>query len=258
MGTPKVGEEGGPQPLRPPNSGQGLKVWRGSRDSPPQSRDGLPKGAQGPQAPPLGGAGGGSFQGNWGEGGGSRVRGGSGAALGWGLLKWGGWGCRGGTGVQGGFWGFRRVLGCRAGFGCGLLCRGRWGAGRELGFRRGIGEGLFGVQEEDFGLKVLGCLEGIGEPDQGPPSCLGLSGSPSPGPWGPPSPGGPSPLIPARTDPPLWGRSRRGRWGGGGAFQRWGRRVPAFQRLGRAGKEEGPGGAIPGLRAVSVPPINYR
>lgn len=48
---------------------------------------------------------------------------------------------------------------------------------------------------------------------------------------------GSSPPTPARTDPPLCGRSRRG----GEAFQRWGRRAPAFQRLGRAGKEEGPG-----------------
>lgn len=46
---------------------------------------------------------------------------------------------------------------------------------------------------------------------------------------------------------------------GGAAFQRWGRRVPAFQRLGRAGKEEGrgAGGGIPGLGAVPTPPINY-
>lgn len=98
------------------------------------------------------------------------------------------------------------------------------------------------MQEEDFGLKVLGCLEGIGEPDQGPPSCSGLSGSPSPGPWGPPSPGGPSPLIPARTDPPLWGRSRRGGVGGWGripAVGEEGSSIPAVGKSRERGRTRG-------------------
>lgn len=94
-----------------------------------------------------------------------------------------------------------------------------------LGCREGIGEGIFGVQEEDLGLRVLGCTEGIVH--------VGAVRVPFP--------------PQARTDPPLWGRS----WSGGAAFQRGGRRDPEFQRLGRAG------GAIPGLRAAPEPPVNH-
>lgn len=121
---------------------------------------GSPRERRDPKPLPWGGAGGGSFQGNWGEGGGSRVRGGSGAALGWGLLTWGG------LGLQGGNWGARRVLGFQEGFGVQgwfwvwVIVQGTLGCREGTGVQEGNWGGAFWGAGRGFWFEGFGVLGG--------------------------------------------------------------------------------------------------